>query len=107
MQNRKLPGQTKKLVWVEPKKRGGPRAGAGRKATGVTPQVSLRLGGEEKDAFDNAPEGGAPYLRRLIREDLAGSKISRQALLDWISEWEAEHGPCESLTALRAKLETL
>lgn len=105
MQNRKLPGQTKKLVWVEPKKRGGYREGAGRKATGVTPQISIRLGDEERDAYND--KGGAPYLRRLIREDMAGSKISRQALLDWVAEWEAEHGPCESLTALRAKLETL
>lgn len=101
MPNRKQLLQTKKLVWVEPKNRGGFRDGAGRKATGVTPQVSIRLGDEERAAYES--NGGPPYVRRLIREDLAGSKVSRQALLDWIDQREA----CESLAALRAKLETL
>lgn len=64
----------------------------------------MRLAADDRAAFDS--NGGTEYVRRLIREDQAGSKISRQWLLDWISQREAEHGPSESLAALRAQLET-
>lgn len=104
---RKQLRQNEKPVWVE-KKRGGFRPGAGNKKGntrgGTTPGITIRLGGVERDAYDAAKEGGANYVRRLIREDLAGSKISRQALLDWISQREEVLG--DLAAELRAFLET-
>lgn len=63
----------------------------------------MRLGGEDKTAYDK--KGGPNYVRRLIREDVAGANVSRQALLDWIAEREDLLGE-KAAAELRAFLAT-
>lgn len=49
------------------KKRGGAREGAGRKPTGVTPLLSVRLNDDDRAVVNS--KGGSEYIRRLIRAD--------------------------------------